>query len=42
MRLLRTCGFEDLVVGFETGDDEALAYVNKGYTSADVLSGCKN
>lgn len=41
MKLLRTCGFEDLVVGFETGDDEALAYVNKGYTSADVLSGCK-
>lgn len=41
MKLLRRCGFEDLVVGFETGDDEALAYVNKGYTSADVLSGCK-
>jgi len=41
MKLLRECGFEDLVVGFETGDDEALAYVNKGYTSADVLSGCK-
>lgn len=41
MKLLRACGFEDLVVGFETGDDEALAYVNKGYTSADVLSGCK-
>lgn len=41
MRYLKECGFEDLVVGFETGDDEALAYVNKGYTSADVLSGCK-
>lgn len=41
MKLLKECGFEDLVVGFETGDDEALAYANKGYTSADILSGCK-
>lgn len=41
MKLLKKCGFEDLVVGFETGDDEALAYVNKGYTSADILAGCK-
>lgn len=41
MRYLKGLGWEDLVVGFENGDDEALAYVNKGYTSADVLEGCK-
>lgn len=41
MKRLKECGFEDLVVGFETGDDEALAYVNKGYTSEDILSGCR-
>lgn len=40
MRLLKEAGFEDLVVGFETGDDEALAYMNKGYTSADIIEGC--
>lgn len=41
MKYLKECGFEDLVIGFETGDDEALAYVNKGYTSEDILTGCK-
>ena len=41
MRQLKEYGFEDLVIGFETGDDEALAYVNKGYTSEDILTGCK-
>ncbi len=41
MKLLKELGFEDLVVGFETGDDEALLHVNKGYTAADVLSGCQ-
>lgn len=41
MRLLKQYGFEDLVIGFETGDDEALKYVNKGYNSEDILTGCK-
>lgn len=41
MRYLKEAGFEDLVVGFETGDDEALRYMNKGYTSKDILDGCK-
>lgn len=41
MKYLRELGFVDLVVGFECGDDEILKNVNKGYTAADILSGCK-
>lgn len=41
MNCLRELGFVDLVVGFECGDDEVLKNVNKGYTVADILSGCK-
>lgn len=41
MRQLKELGWEDLVVGFETGDDAALLHMNKGYTAADVLTGCK-
>lgn len=41
MTYLKELGFEDLVVGFECGDDEILRNVNKGYTVADILSGCK-
>lgn len=41
MKFLKECGFEDLVIGFETGDDESLMYTNKGYVSEDILSGCK-
>lgn len=41
MKYLKKLGFEDLVVGFESGDDEVLRTVNKGYTAADILSGCK-
>ena len=40
MKYLKECGWEDLVVGFETGDDASLKYVNKGYTAADILEGC--
>ena len=41
MRLLKEAGFVDLVVGFETGDDAALQYVNKGYTAQDIVTGCR-
>ena len=41
MRRLKEVGWEDLVIGFETGDDDALLHVNKGYTAADVVTGCK-
>lgn len=41
MRHLKELGWGDLVVGFETGDDEVLAHVNKGYTAKDILEGCR-
>lgn len=41
MRSLKEAGWEDLVVGFETGDDDALKFMNKGYTSADIIEGCR-
>ncbi len=41
MRALKEAGWEDLVVGFETGDDDALAFMHKGYTSADIIEGCR-
>lgn len=41
MKYLKSLGWGDLVVGIETGDDDVLTHVNKGYTSADILEGCK-
>lgn len=28
---------DEIMIGIETGDDEALAFMNKGYTSADII-----
>ena len=41
MKYLKSLGISDLVVGFECADDEVLEHVNKGYTVADILEGCK-
>lgn len=41
MKKLREMNYDDVVVGFESGDDDVLAHVNKGYTRDDVLAGCK-
>lgn len=41
MARLKEAGFVDLVVGFESGDDEVLRAMNKGYEAADVLEGCR-
>jgi radical SAM superfamily enzyme YgiQ (UPF0313 family) len=41
IRYLKELGFEDLVLGIESGDDEVLKHVNKGYTAADILEGCR-
>ena len=40
LKELRSIGFNDLVIGIESGDDEVLAFMNKGYTSADILEQC--
>ena len=39
--LLRNAGYNGLTIGVETGDDNALAFMRKGYTSQDILTQCK-
>lgn len=41
MRKLKTLGFSNILVGVETGDDETLKHVNKGYTAVEILEGCQ-
>lgn len=38
---LRQAGYNGLTIGVETGDDTALDFMHKGYTSQDVLTQCK-
>ena len=38
---LRQAGYNGLTIGVETGDNTALAFMRKGYTSADILTQCK-
>lgn len=38
---LRQAGYNGLTIGVETGDDAALAFMCKGYTSQDILTQCK-
>lgn len=33
--------YDGLTIGVETGDNEALCFMNKGYTSADILEQCR-
>ncbi len=40
LRMLRACGYDGLTIGVETGDDQALAFMNKGYDSAEILRQC--
>ena len=35
--MLRKAGYNGLTIGVETGDDAALAFMRKGYTSRDIL-----
>lgn len=37
---LHRAGYDDLTIGIETGDDEALRFMNKGYTAADIVEQC--
>jgi len=34
---LHQVGYDGLTIGIETGDDEALRFMNKGYTSTDIV-----
>ncbi len=38
---LRALGYDGLTIGIETGDDEALQFMNKGYASADIIEQCQ-
>lgn len=38
---LRDLGYDGLTIGIETGDDEALRFMDKGYTSSDIIGQCQ-
>lgn len=38
---LQAAGYDGLTIGIETGDDQALAFMNKGYRAEDILQQCR-
>ena len=38
---LKNAGYDGLTIGIETGDDEALTFMHKGYTSNDIVLQCQ-
>lgn len=38
---LQAAGYDGLTIGIETGDDEALSFMDKGYRAADILTQCR-
>ncbi|MDE6913152.1 MAG: radical SAM protein [Lachnospiraceae bacterium] len=38
---LHAAGYDRLTIGVETGDDNALQFMNKGYGSSDILTQCQ-
>ncbi len=38
---LAKVGYNGLTIGIETGDDNALDFMNKGYKSSDIITQCK-
>ncbi len=38
---LHQAGYNRLTIGMETGDDDALAFMNKGYCSTDIITQCQ-
>jgi len=41
LKELRALGYNGITIGVETGDDEALAFMNKGFQVKDVIEQCK-
>ncbi|RRD79861.1 radical SAM protein [Alloprevotella sp. OH1205_COT-284] len=41
LKNLRHLGFDSISIGTESGDDETLAVMNKGYTANDIVEQCK-
>ena len=40
LKELRATGYNDIVIGMESGDDDVLKQMNKGYTAIDILQQC--
>lgn len=38
---LHALGYDGLTIGIETGDDQALRFMDKGYTSSDIIQQCQ-
>lgn len=38
---LHQAGYDGLTIGIETGDDEALRFMNKGYVAVDIVKQCQ-
>lgn len=38
---LKNAGYDGLTIGIETGDDEALEFMHKGYASQEILTQCQ-
>lgn len=41
IRHLKNLGINDIVIGIESGDDEVLKHVKKGYTASDIIRECQ-
>lgn len=41
LKQLKHAGYNDLTIGMETGDDQALAFMHKGYTAKDIITQCR-
>ena len=41
LKALRTLGYNRITIGVETGDDETLAFMQKGYGAEDILEQCR-
>lgn len=41
LKTLRAAGYNKITIGVETGDDNALKFMHKGYTSSDIIKQCR-
>lgn len=41
LKELRALGYDGITIGVETGDDKALAFMNKGFQTKDIIEQCK-
>lgn len=41
IKKIKAHGLDEIMIGIETGDDDVLAFVNKGYTAQDILDAGK-